>query len=228
MRTRGEEPAGRAAARPRQLRLVHAARRRALVAPRADRRRDLLPAQDHQRDAVDVPSAGDDAEVHAGGVFGRRRRPADPVGERRARDRRSPSRTFEVDQKTQGDLPMVYAPQTQSGNFFNRQERNVRSLQFVEALTYLEGSLARPARVQGRRRPAALRLRRRQLQPRGRRRAARRLARRAHDLLAGADASGGQRHRVRGVRAGSLARQRSPRCSSSGMRVGSRRRRRAA
>ena len=33
-------------------------------------------------------------------------------------------------------LPMVYAPQTQSGNFFNRQERNVRSLQLVEALTF--------------------------------------------------------------------------------------------
>jgi len=45
-------------------------------------------------------------------------------------------RIFEVDQKTQGELPMVYAPQGQSGNFFNRQERNVRSLQFVEALTF--------------------------------------------------------------------------------------------
>ena len=45
------------------------------------------------------------------------------------------ARLFEVDQKTQGQLPMVYAPQGQSGNFFNRQERNVRSLQFVEALT---------------------------------------------------------------------------------------------
>jgi hypothetical protein len=45
------------------------------------------------------------------------------------------ARTFEVDQKTQGELAMVYAPQGQSGNFFNRQERNVRSLQFVEALT---------------------------------------------------------------------------------------------
>ena len=44
-------------------------------------------------------------------------------------------RTFEVDQKTQGPLPMVYAPQGQSGNFFNRQERNVRSLQVVEGLT---------------------------------------------------------------------------------------------
>ena len=31
---------------------------------------------------------------------------------------------------------MVYAPQGQTGNFFNRQERNVRSLQLVEALTF--------------------------------------------------------------------------------------------
>lgn len=45
------------------------------------------------------------------------------------------TRVFEVDQKTQGDQPMIYAPQGQRGHFFNRQERNVRSLQFVEALT---------------------------------------------------------------------------------------------
>jgi hypothetical protein len=45
------------------------------------------------------------------------------------------ARTFEVDQKTKGELPMVYAPQGQSGHFFNRQERNVRSLQGVETLT---------------------------------------------------------------------------------------------
>ncbi len=45
------------------------------------------------------------------------------------------SRVFEVDQKTQGEQPMVYAPQRQSGNFFSRQERNVRSVQWVEALT---------------------------------------------------------------------------------------------
>jgi hypothetical protein len=45
------------------------------------------------------------------------------------------ARTFEVDQNTQGDLTMIYAPQTQSGNFFNRQERDVRSFQVVEALT---------------------------------------------------------------------------------------------
>ena len=46
------------------------------------------------------------------------------------------ARAFEVDLKTQGELPMVYAPQSQSGNFFNSQERNVNSLQFVEALTF--------------------------------------------------------------------------------------------
>jgi hypothetical protein len=45
-------------------------------------------------------------------------------------------RFFEVDEKTKGQLPMVYAPQTQSGNYFSRQERNVKSIQFVEALTY--------------------------------------------------------------------------------------------
>ena len=45
------------------------------------------------------------------------------------------SRVFEVDQTTQGTLPMVYAPQTQSGNYFGRQKRNVHSLQLVEALT---------------------------------------------------------------------------------------------
>ena len=46
------------------------------------------------------------------------------------------ARTFEIDQKSQGELPMVYAPQGQTGNFFNRQERNVQSLQLVEALTF--------------------------------------------------------------------------------------------
>jgi hypothetical protein len=44
-------------------------------------------------------------------------------------------RFFEVDEKPRGDQPMVYAPQSQSGHFFNRQERNVRSLQLVEALS---------------------------------------------------------------------------------------------
>ena len=44
-------------------------------------------------------------------------------------------RFFEVDEKPKGDLPMAYSPQGQSGHFFNRQERNVRSLQLVEALS---------------------------------------------------------------------------------------------
>ena len=44
-------------------------------------------------------------------------------------------RFFEVDEKPKGDQPMTYAPQGQSGHFFNRQERNVRSLQLVEALS---------------------------------------------------------------------------------------------
>lgn len=44
-------------------------------------------------------------------------------------------RMFEVDQKTPGDRPMVYAPQSQSGTFFNSHERNVRSVQIVSALT---------------------------------------------------------------------------------------------
>jgi len=45
------------------------------------------------------------------------------------------ARTFEVDEKTKGEAPMIYAPQSQSGNFFNRQERNVKSLQLVESLS---------------------------------------------------------------------------------------------
>jgi outer membrane receptor protein involved in Fe transport len=44
-------------------------------------------------------------------------------------------RTFEVDQKTNGDRVMVYSPQMQSGTFFNSQERHVRSLQIIGALT---------------------------------------------------------------------------------------------
>ena len=43
-------------------------------------------------------------------------------------------RTFEVELKSADDLPMVYAPEGQSGPFFNRQTRKVGSLQLVEAL----------------------------------------------------------------------------------------------
>lgn len=44
-------------------------------------------------------------------------------------------RMFEVDQKSKGDLAMVYAPQGQTGHYFNSQERDVRSIQLVEVLT---------------------------------------------------------------------------------------------
>src|SRR5262245_57245185 len=48
-------------------------------------------------------------------------------------------RTFEVDQKLDStDRVMVYAPQGQRGAFFNSQERNVRSLQAVGALTFAQ------------------------------------------------------------------------------------------
>jgi hypothetical protein len=49
-------------------------------------------------------------------------------------------RTFEVDQKLDAppDRVMVYAPQGQSGAFFNSQERHVRSLQAVSALTFAQ------------------------------------------------------------------------------------------
>jgi hypothetical protein len=44
-------------------------------------------------------------------------------------------RWFEVHANTDGRNRMVYAPQTQSGSFFNDQEREVSSLQWVEALS---------------------------------------------------------------------------------------------
>ena len=44
-------------------------------------------------------------------------------------------RSFEIDLTATNQEPMVYAPQTQSGGYFNDQERTVSSLQWVEALT---------------------------------------------------------------------------------------------
>ena len=52
------------------------------------------------------------------------------------------ARTFQIDEKTKGELPMIFAPQGQGGNFFNRQERHVRSLQFVEALSVAKNDWA--------------------------------------------------------------------------------------
>lgn len=45
------------------------------------------------------------------------------------------ARWFEINVNTDGRLPMLYAPQTQSGSFFNDQEREVQSGQWIEALT---------------------------------------------------------------------------------------------
>lgn len=44
-------------------------------------------------------------------------------------------RWFEINVNTDGRAPMTYAPDTQSGSFFNDQEREVRSFQLVEALS---------------------------------------------------------------------------------------------
>jgi hypothetical protein len=50
-------------------------------------------------------------------------------------------RQFEIDVNTTNQVPMIYAPETQSGGFFNDQTRDVTSVQWVEAL-----SLARNGR----------------------------------------------------------------------------------
>jgi hypothetical protein len=44
-------------------------------------------------------------------------------------------RWFEVEVKSEGARPMIYTPATQLGSFFNDQEREVRSVQWVETLS---------------------------------------------------------------------------------------------
>ncbi|MCA1583814.1 MAG: TonB-dependent receptor [Acidobacteria bacterium] len=44
-------------------------------------------------------------------------------------------RYFEIDVNGDGQTPMIYAPETQSGTYFNDHEREVGGLQWVEALT---------------------------------------------------------------------------------------------
>ena len=44
-------------------------------------------------------------------------------------------RWFEINVNTEGRAPMTYSPESQSGSFFNDQEREVESLQWVEALS---------------------------------------------------------------------------------------------
>ena len=57
-------------------------------------------------------------------------------------------RWFEINVNTDGRQPMIYAPETQQGSFFNDQEREVSSVQWVEALSLSRRQVARPARVQ--------------------------------------------------------------------------------
>ena len=45
------------------------------------------------------------------------------------------SRRFEIEVLADGQAPMTFAPHTESGSFFNDQERDVRSLQWVEAVS---------------------------------------------------------------------------------------------
>lgn len=44
-------------------------------------------------------------------------------------------RRFEIDVNTENTAPMIYAPETQGGGYFNDQERDVSSLQWVEAVS---------------------------------------------------------------------------------------------
>ncbi len=44
-------------------------------------------------------------------------------------------RWFEINVNTDGREPMIYTPETQQGSFFNDQEREVRSVQWIEALS---------------------------------------------------------------------------------------------
>lgn len=45
-------------------------------------------------------------------------------------------RRFEIETNGEGGSPMVYAPATQSGSFFNDQEREVATFQWVQALSF--------------------------------------------------------------------------------------------
>ena len=44
-------------------------------------------------------------------------------------------RWFEISVNAEGHRPMIYTPETQQGSFFNDQERDVRSVQWVEVLS---------------------------------------------------------------------------------------------
>ena len=89
-------------------------------------------------------------------------------------------RWFEVDVNTEGRQPMIYTPATQQGSFFNDQDRDVRSVQWVEALSSERRQLAGFAPVQVWIRFSGLEVQRHECQPAGRDPAPRRLTRRAN------------------------------------------------
>ena len=46
-----------------------------------------------------------------------------------------PGRRFEIEVNPEGLEPLTIAPQAESGNYFNTQERHVRSFQWVESIS---------------------------------------------------------------------------------------------
>ena len=138
----------------------------------------MFPREIKRRDDEHVPAAGRDARLQPERLVDRRSSTAwrsRPTSSSKPRCRAGGSRSTST--PTAGRRWCI-APQTQSGSFFNDQEREVGSLQWVEALS-LSRELARAARLQGRHRSAALAVHRLQRQPAGRDPPPRRLARRA-------------------------------------------------
>jgi hypothetical protein len=47
------------------------------------------------------------------------------------------TRRFEIEVNSDGAAPMIIAPQSESGSYFNRQERHVRSFQWIESISLI-------------------------------------------------------------------------------------------
>src|SRR5262249_21657789 len=118
-----------------ELRHVHADRYHPLDSTHAGGRPDFVPARGPARIDVHVPAAGAYARFQSERLDDRRRRSIRDHPRRRAGNHDF-RQVFEINVNTDGRTPMVYAPQTQSGSFFNDQERTVHGFQWVEALTF--------------------------------------------------------------------------------------------
>ena len=158
---------------------------RPLVAAFAHRRRHLLPAQDHQRDDLDLPPARDDAEVHAVRLLGGLRRSADPRRHTSCSRSTFAGRAVRSRPDDQGhaadglraadaERQLLQPPGAQ-----RPQPAARRSAHDVEGLLAGQHVFKVGVDVQH------SRLRRRRLQPAARRPAARRVAGRADDVRAG-------------------------------------------